>query len=355
MLLHCAAGNAKLNGKQQTWVCGGAGWDWRSDVAVAFSKQRARQCDDCVVSVVAGSVAGGDGLGQTSRDSGGVAGWILFQLLFLPPFGTLTIDDFDNWVALFAFLATAVVAGQLSARAKQRAEEAEASRREIERMYQESQEVFERASEAKALRRSEQLKSALLDAVTHDLRTPLTAIEASVTTLLEEWGDSRVQLVAEDRREMLEVIDEEADRLNRFIESMVELARLEAGAFVLPRTWGDTEELVNAALARAERVTAGHQVEVALAPELPLVRADERALAEVVYVLVDNACKYSPAGTRVRIQAELLVQEEQIRVTVTDEGPGIPAELRTQVFDKFFRAAPEAKQLPRGGSGLGLA
>jgi K+-sensing histidine kinase KdpD len=282
-------------------------------------------------------------------------GGLCFNFFFLPPFGTLTIDDFDNWVALLAFLATAVVAGQLSARAKQRAEEAEAHRLEIERMYQESQEVFERASEAKALRRSEQLKSALLDAVTHDMRTPLTAIKASATTLLEEWGDHHVKLEEEDRHEMLVVIDEEADRLNRFIESMVELARLEAGAFVLPRTWGDVEEIVKAALQRAERVTAGHLIEVAIAPELPLVRADERALAEVVYTLVDNACKYSPAGTRVRVRAEVLTQAEEIRVSVSDEGPGIPPELRTQVFDKFFRAAPEAKRLPRGGSGMGLA
>lgn len=295
------------------------------------------------------------GWGSRSAIVAALLGGVCLNYFFLPPFGTLTIDDFDNWVALLAFLVTAVVTGQLSARAKQRAEEADAHRREIERMYQESQEVFERASEAKALRRSEQLKSALLDAVTHDMRTPLTAIKASATTLLEEWGDQHVQLEPEDRREMLEVIDEEADRLNRFIESMVELARLEAGAFILPRTWGDLEEIVKAALVRAERVTAGHQIEVAIAPELPLVRADERALAEVVYTLVDNACKYSPAGTRVRIRAEVQNQQDEIRLSVSDEGPGIPPELRTQVFDRFFRAAPEAKRLPRGGSGMGLA
>jgi K+-sensing histidine kinase KdpD len=288
-----------------------------------------------------------------------VLGAFYFNYFFLPPVGTFTIADPDNWVALFAFLVTALVVGQLSARAKQRAEEAEAGRREIERIYRESQEVFERASEAAALRRSEQLKSALLDAVTHDLRTPLTAIKASATTLLAELraeGDGAFKLTPEDRREMLEVIDEETDRLNSFIGSMVELARLEAGAFVLPRRWGDVEEIVTAALQRAERVTQGHRVEVALPPELPLVRADERALAEVVYTLVDNACKYSPAGTRVLIRAEVLSEDEMIQVTVEDEGPGIPPELRGKVFDRFFRATPEAKKLRNsGGSGLGLA
>ncbi len=281
-------------------------------------------------------------------------GVLCFNYFFLPPVGTFTIADPENWTALFTFLVTAVVTGQLSARARQRALEAEAARREIERLYEESQEVFERASEAKVLRRSEQLKSALLDAVTHDLRTPLTAIKASATTLLEE-ANTELPLSREDRCELLIVIDEEADRLNRFIESMVELARLEAGAFVLPRAWADVEEIIGSALQRAERVAQAHRIECKIAPELPLVRADERALAEVVYTLLDNACKYSPAGSRVLVRAEVLTESERIRVTVEDEGPGIPLALREKVFDKFFRADAAARQLPRGGSGMGLA
>lgn len=146
-----------------------------------------------------------------------IVGVICFNFFFLPPVGTLTIADPDNWIALAAFLITAVTAGELSARARRRAEEAETGRREIERLYTELRDAFERASQAEALRRSERLKSALLDAVTHDIRTPLTSIKASVTTLLEELrahrGDT-VKLHAEGRREMLEVIDEEADRLN---------------------------------------------------------------------------------------------------------------------------------------------
>src|SRR5215216_2589628 len=111
---------------------------------------------------------------------------LCFNFFFLPPFATFTIAATDNWVALLAFLLTAVTAGQLSASAKRRAEEAETGRREIERLYAELRDAFERASHAEALRQSEKLKSALLDAVTHDLRTPLTSIKASVTTLLNE-------------------------------------------------------------------------------------------------------------------------------------------------------------------------
>src|ERR1044071_1901974 len=111
-------------------------------------------------------------------------GMLCFNFFFLPPVGTLTIADPDNWIALAAFLATAITAGQLSARVQRRADEAEAGRREIERLYNELRDAFERASHAEALRQSERLKSALLDAVTHDLRTPLTSIKASITTLL---------------------------------------------------------------------------------------------------------------------------------------------------------------------------
>src|SRR4051812_32218967 len=110
-------------------------------------------------------------------------GVMCFNFFYLPPVGRWTIDDPGNWIALFAFLVTAVTAGQLSAHANRCAEEADASRREIERLYKELRDAFEQASQAEALKQSERLKSALLDAVTHDLRTPLTSIKASVTTL----------------------------------------------------------------------------------------------------------------------------------------------------------------------------
>src|ERR1043166_13861 len=135
---------------------------------------------------------------------------LCFNFFFLPPFGTFTIAATDNWIALLAFLVTAVTAGQLSASAKRRAEEAETGRREIERLYAELRDALERASHAEALRQSEKLKSALLDAVTHDLRTPLTSIKASITTLLDEArgrvDTEPVALDAESRVEMMEVI-----------------------------------------------------------------------------------------------------------------------------------------------------
>lgn len=285
-----------------------------------------------------------------------------FNFFFLPPFGTLHISEPENWVALVAFLLTAIVAGQLSTRARRRAEEAEAGRLEIERLYEELRNAFERASHAEALRQSERLKSALLDAVTHDIRTPLTSIKASVTTLLDELrrmaDDAQpVALDTESRREMLEVIDEESDRLNRFVEGLIELARIEAGELRLRLRWGAVDEVIAAALTRAEPLTRKHRIIVELEDELPVVRVDPHAVAEVVYTLVDNAAKYSPQGATIRVQAARAA-DEMIRIAVADEGQGIPPDMRERVFDKFFRATRDGDAgggHSPAGTGMGLA
>ena len=285
---------------------------------------------------------------------------LCFNFFFLPPFGTFTIAAPDNWIALAAFLITAVTAGQLSASAKRRAEEAESGRREIERLYAELRDAFERASHAEALRQSEKLKSALLDAVTHDLRTPLTSIKASITTLLDEVrgrvDTEPVALDAESRVEMMEVIDEESDRLSRFISGLIELARIEAGELHLRRRWGAVDEIISTALSRAEPITRSHRVELEVENELPGVRVDERAVSEVVYTLIDNAAKYSSNGSTIRITARRS-GDELIEMGVEDDGPGIPVDLRERVFDKFFRATRDGDVRNRQptGTGMGLA
>jgi two-component system sensor histidine kinase KdpD len=288
-------------------------------------------------------------------------GVLSINFFYLPPVGRLTIDDPDNWIALFAFIVTAVTAGQLWAHAKRRNEEAIAGRREIERLYAELQEAFERASQAKALEQSERLKSALLDAVTHDLRTPLTSIKASVTTLIDDMAAANghqeiVSLDVEGRREMLDIIDEETDRLNRFIEGLVEMARIEAGEMHLRRRWGSVEEIVAAALRRASSYTRNHRIQVRVEEELPNVRVDDRAVAEVLYTLLDNAAKYSPAGTTINVEASC-TDNREIEFIVEDEGPGIPVELRERVFDKFFRAIRDGDISTHqpSGTGMGLA
>jgi K+-sensing histidine kinase KdpD len=284
-------------------------------------------------------------------------GGVCFNFFFIPPVHTFAVADPQNWVALAAFLITALTVGELSARAKRRAEEAEAGRREIERLYDEYRAAAERARQAEIFEQGERLKSALLDAVTHDLRTPLTSIKAAVTTLLDEAGaDRQVILDDEARQDFLEVINEEADRLNHFIENMVELARVEAGAIRLRRRWSSVEEIVTMARERAEALTRGRRLEVEFENELPAVRVDASLIAEVLYSLIDNAAKYSPAGSRIKISARRAA-DEMVLMAVEDEGGGIPAHLRERVFDKFFRATSDgAESLGRPrGLGMGLA
>src|SRR3954463_14365999 len=134
-----------------------------------------------------------------------------YSYYFLPPAG-FGMEDEEDWIAFLTFIVTAVIAGELASRAERRAAEAQAGRREIERLYQELQGAFERASEAEAARRNEQLKAALLDALTHNLRTPLTSIKAAVTALIgvDIWH-SASELSREGQRELLQVIDEESD------------------------------------------------------------------------------------------------------------------------------------------------
>lgn len=288
-------------------------------------------------------------------------GVFCLNFFFLPPLYTLSIAHSQNWVALTAFFTTALVVGQLSARAKRRAEEAEEGKREIQRLYDQLQVAFERASQAEALKQSERLKSALLDAVTHDLRTPLTSIKASITTLIDEARgrideDQPIALDTESRLEMLEVIDEETDRLSRFIGGLIDLARIEAGELHLRRRWAAVDEIISMALSRAEPFTQGRKVEVENETELPVVRVDERAVSEVIYTLVDNAAKYSRDGTTINISAQRS-GDGMITMAIEDQGEGIAVNLRERVFDKFFRATRDGDISTHqpSGTGMGLA
>jgi len=280
-----------------------------------------------------------------------------FNFFFLPPYHTFTIADPQNWIALAAFFITALAVGQLSARAKQRAEESEAGKSEIRRLYDELRDAFDRASEAEAIKRSEQLKSALLDAVTHDIRTPLTSIKASATLLLEDREETKsaTKLSPEEQHAMLEVITRGADRLDRFVEGIVDLARIEAGDLNLHRNWRSVDDLIEVALAQAEPLMHNHRVNLRIPDELPIVRVDGRAVTEVIYTLLDNARKYTPQRTQITISARTN-GDDVIEISVEDQGPGIPLRYRERVFERFYRIADNglAKEHP-GGFGVGLA
>lgn len=287
--------------------------------------------------------------GSSSAFLASIAAMLCFNYFFLPPIGALTIADPQNWVALFVFLVVALTVGQLSARVKRRAREAEASKREIERLYEELRDAFEQASQTEALRRSEKLKSALLDAVTHDIRTPLTSIKASVTTLISELR-REISLDERSKYEMLLVIDEECNRLNNYTEKLIELARIEAGDLRLYRRWTALDEIINTAVENSRQILINHKLNVKLSEELPAVLVDSHAIAEVIYLLIDNAVKYSPERSLIMITASAI--NDAVEIMVEDEGIGIPAEFREKVFDKFFRVNEGGA---RKGVGMGLA
>src|ERR1043166_1883509 len=265
------------------------------------------------------------GWGSVPAVGASVVGILSLNFFFLPPFGTFAIRDPANWIAFIAFMLTAITVGQLSGSAKQRAEDAENAKREVERLYYELQDSFERSSQAKALKQSERLKSALLDAVTHDFRTPLTSIKASATAMLDDiYGTERDKtqpvLDNEARKEMLQVIDEEADRLDRFVESLTKLARIDAGDMRLQLQTASVDEIVTTALRRAEPRARVHRMEVWI-DDLPLVTIDEHAISEAIYTLIDNAAKYSPPESPIIVRAQQR-NDHSIAISVEDRGPG---------------------------------
>jgi K+-sensing histidine kinase KdpD len=264
-----------------------------------------------------------------------------FNFFFIGPFYSFLINRPEDVVAFVVFVTTAVLVGQLSSRLEKRVLLTETQRKELVHVRGEFERAAAQAAEADALRKSEQLKTALLDAVTHDLRTPLTAIKAAITTIRSEPVTPEVQ------RELFEVIEQESDRLNHFIQGMMDLAKLEAGEITLASRNVSAEEMVEDALLRAEPLLEGCHVEVSIAPGLPELRVDPRLISQVIFTLVENAAKYSGPGARITIVVQH--NENSMCFAVNDQGPGISPELRAQVFQKFFRAGSQP------GLGMGLA
>jgi len=384
---------------------------------------------------------------------------LAFNYYFLPPVGTLTIADPQNWVALFAFLVTAIIASQLAERARREAQSANERRHEAERLYKFSQQLLssdnvvellnaipryiveglgvkaaaialpnrpdvyrsssaihdlevhdlqlvcmrgepmsvpekramfmplrmgvrvvgsmgvsgallsretleamstliaiaieragaiEKLGRAEASRESEQLRSALLDSVTHEFRTPLTAIKASATSLL-----SNPSLDAAQRLELLTVINEESDRLNRLVGEAAEMAQLDANQFELQLGAHPIQEAVEAALDKAKPALGQHPVDVRLPSNLPLVRMDEGRVTEVVTQLLENAAKYSLPQSPIQITGE--VGNRMVMTSVADQGPGIDDFEQSLIFEKFYRGRDQRLQVQGTGMGLAIA
>lgn len=385
---------------------------------------------------------------------------LAYNFFFLPPIGTLTIADPQNWISLMAFLVTAVIASQLAERARREALSATHRRIQLEHLYAFSQQMLasdnvlilvnnipravvetfgvsaagvylperkkvyysdlkaqaslpeddlkrvasrgepsvdstegliivplrvgmrsvgslgivganlaretvdavsslvaiaieraaavEKLAVTQASHESERLRSILLDSVTHDFRTPLTSIKASAEALLDDSS-----LDQASRRELLTVINEESDRLDRLVGEAAEMAQLDAGAVELHLQPHNIRDAIDEATVVTKSATAKHPIDVCAPDSLPRVKMDLRRITEVLAQLIDNAAKYSPAGTPITITAEL--QNGRLITSVADRGPGIDSFEQGTIFEKFYRGRGQRSSIQGTGMGLAIA
>lgn len=388
-----------------------------------------------------------------------VAAAVAFNYYFLPPVGTLTVADPQNWVALFAFLVTSITGSRLSSRIRHEADIANRRRREIEHLYAFSQKLLgegnviqllnaipnhivdafesgaaslfladkqkfyrsghgtlqleeaqlraafereepsvdlagglsfgpirlgmksigsfgisgapltrqtleavgtllgvaiertravEQLSHTEADRQSERLKSALLDSITHNFRTPLTSIKASVTSLLSANAPGGAQ-----NRELLEIMNEECDRLNKLVEDASEMSQLEAGEIELEFRAVPVQELIDTALAHCRTSLGSREVRIQVPADIPTVRADLTRGKEVLVQLLENANLYSGTDKPIVVSAES--NGNLVLFSVADRGPGIDTMEQGLIFDKFYRGKDQRSVIQGTGMGLPIA
>jgi two-component system sensor histidine kinase KdpD len=210
----------------------------------------------------------------------------------------------------------------------------------------EQERLRQEANRAEVLRRTDELRSALLSSVSHDLRTPLAAIKASAESLLQ----ADVAWSPEDRDGFAGAIVRESDRLNRLVGNLLDMSRIEGGALRPQRDWYDLGELVREVVARLHPLLGGRQVELAIDDDLPPISLDYLMVDQVVTNLIENAVKYTPGGSPIEVTVRRT--GDRLQVAIADHGPGIPSNKRAAVFDKFYRLDRRARIQ---GSGLGLA
>jgi two-component system sensor histidine kinase KdpD len=200
------------------------------------------------------------------------------------------------------------------------------------------------------LKRTDALRAALLSSVSHDLRTPLSSIKAAASSLLQE----DVQWDEEARRSFALAIEHEADRLNRLVGNLLDMSRIEGGALKPEKEWFPVDELIHDVLDHMQPVMQGRTVQTDLPDDLPPVELDYLQMDQVLTNLIENAVRYTPPESPIEVSAQ--IDGEQMVISISDRGPGIPQAEKERIFDKFYRVLStqrNAATVP--GSGLGLA
>lgn len=253
-----------------------------------------------------------------------------YDFFFIPPLFTFVVDDARNILTFVMMFLVGIAVSVVTLRFRR--QEQEARLRE------------ERAEAATMRARSEEMRSSMLSAVSHDLRTPLAAITGAASALREDSPN----LSGEQRHDLLDTIADESERMERLIANLLDMMRFTSGGVTIRREWVPLEEVVGSALARTERRLAGRAVTTDLPAGLPLVPVDSVFLELVFVNLLENAIKYTPAGTSIAITAR--AERDAVLVEVADQGQGIPPEDREKIFEKFQRGTHPGV----AGVGLGL-
>jgi two-component system sensor histidine kinase KdpD len=259
--------------------------------------------------------------------------FVAYNFFFIEPFHTITVAQPDELLALFIFLAIAILTSALAGRAKDEATRAARLAEEIVR--------------ARTAAETERVRNTLLASISHDFRTPLASILGAATGLIE-YG---TRLTDGGRRDLLAQIKDEAEHLDGMVRNLLAVTRVEAGALEVNRDWVDVGELLHRAVATAKRRGTAQSFDVVVDANLPFVAADPNLLDQALGNLVGNATRY--AGPTAHIVLEGRQEGEKIILSVTDDGPGIPANVLPHVFEKFVRA--ESSGDAGEGTGLGLA
>jgi two-component system, OmpR family, sensor histidine kinase KdpD len=244
-----------------------------------------------------------------------IAATLAFNYFFLPPVGTFSIADPQNWVALFAFLIVAVVASQLSTAARDRA----------------------------VARQKAELASTLLASLGHDVRTPLTAIRVAIDNLAGAWPP-------EERRAQATAAVSEIDRLTRLFDDILDMARIDAAAIQIDRQWVGAADVVDAALVYVRPIVDGHALQVKADSDME-AEIDPRLASGALSHLLENAAQYSPRESEIVVSAS--VETDGLHVTVTDGGPGIALDELDHLFDRFYRGRSARQR--SSGTGMGLS
>jgi two-component system sensor histidine kinase KdpD len=313
--------------------------------AVGTTSNRGTPAVVLVIPVVVAGLAGGLAAALVTA----AAAAAVLNLAFIPPLWTFKINSVDDVVAFTVFVAVAVGVGTLVASesdrrraAERRTAEVEALHRQYEMVVAERERLMEESHQLALLSRADEQRRALLRSVSHDLRTPLAAIRALLSDLR-----AGAPYDEETRRELLEVVNDEAERLDRLVANLLSLSRIEAGAFQPDRQAVALDELVEEVVRRLGRLFEDVHVKNTVTADVPLVDADYSQLDQVLTNLLENGSRHSPPGSIVEVGARR--HRSEVEVWVTDEGPGVDLSRRDDLFEPF-RPGPGSSS-----SGIGLA